>query len=409
MSRISPARKAAFSALYAVYYKKAFASVALDQTLKQRGVTGRDAGLATHIVYGTLRHDLSLEQHLAPFLQPHTPHKARLILKMGTFEKFYLGTPDHAVVSEYVDLAKSEIHPLAKLVNAVLRRVQPIEPSFALPDWLEKHFDQTFAKDAPAVKASLLEPTPLWLWCSEKGLEGLREEGVVLNEQYAPIVQVVFGYTLSEHPLYKTGHIQPINPASYQVILAMGDVQNTRVLDLAGGNGIKASLLALGGASVTSIDIHAKKHDAARRNMHRLGVSANFISADLTQPLDIPPAKKVLLDAPCSGTGTLRSHPEIKLRLSPEAIEELGTLQDTLIQNAAQMVCPGGTLVFSVCSITHREGDAVIENFLKTHANFQIDMPECLLPHRKTPFGLYTLPTEGIDGFYIARLKRNPS
>lgn len=179
------------------------------------------------------------------------------------------------------------------------------------------------------------------------------------------------------------------------------------MLDLAGGAGVKAAMLATRGAQVTSVDVVARKHDLARANLKRLGLTGQFITHDLTQPLTTEPAPAVLLDAPCTGSGTLRSHPEIKLRLTPDAVQDMAGLQARMLPNAAALVQPGGTLVYSVCSVTPQEGPEVVQAFLDTHPEFTPQaVPQLEVPTVPAGPGVLTVPVDGVDGFFIARLQR---
>lgn len=387
---------------------EAFATAALDAALHSAHLPARDAGLATHIVYGTLRHYRSLAAALAPLLQGETQPKTRAVLLAGAFEKLYLGTPKHAVVNEYVNLARTARLAPSGLINAVLRRVELVEsPAHELPDWLADTYRWAFGAQAEAVFANLLEPQPLWLSLSEQGAELLEQEGSVVHPGPQGVDRVELGHPLRDTAAFRRGQAQPINPASLACVDALGDVEGQRVLDLAGGAGIKAAMLATRGAEVTSVDVVARKHDLARANLQRLGLKADFVTHDLTAPLDLPSAPFVLLDAPCTGSGTLRSHPEIKLRLTPQTVTEMAALQAQMLPNAAALVQPGGVLVYSVCSVTPQEGPQVVKEFLAQHPDFAAEsIPDIEVPHLQVGPGILTLPLAGVDGFFIARMRR---
>ncbi|GGK14427.1 16S rRNA m5C967 methyltransferase [Deinococcus malanensis] len=405
----NPARELAVRVLLRVLHADTFAAPALDAALHSARLPARDSGLATHIVYGTLRHHLSLSAALSPLLSEDTHPKVRTLLLAGAFEKLYLGTPPHAVVSEYVNLARGARLAPPGLINAVLRRIALPEGNAAseLPDWLRQVYLEAYGEQAPAVMADLLEPQPLWLSVSEAGAAALEAEGSRLNGELQGVERVELARPLRESGAYRQGQAQPINPASLACVDALGDVQGLRVLDLAGGAGVKAAMLAARGAQVTSVELMARKHDAARANLGRLGLKAEFLTHDLTTPLDAPPAPRVLLDAPCTGSGTLRSHPEIKLRLTPEAAQAMADLQGRMLPHAAALVEPGGTLVYSVCSVTPQEGSQVVFDFLASHPEFTSEpIPDLEVPHVAAGPGVLTVPLEGVDGFFIARLRR---
>ncbi len=410
-STANPARALAVRVLTRVLAGETFAAPALDAALTEARLPARDAGLATHLVYGTLRYALRLEAALTPLLRGETHPKARALLLAGTFEKLILGTPPHAVVSEYVNLARLARLAPPGLVNAVLRRVEaPAETDetrSALPGWLIGVFRAAYGERADAVIADLLQPQPLWLSLSEAGVGSLEAEGSVVEPGPNGVDRVTPSRPLRDSAAYRQGQAQPINPASLAVVDALGDVEGARVLDLAGGAGVKAAMLAARGAQVTSVDILARKHEAARSNQRRQGHDADIQTHDLTAPLHLPPAPFVLLDAPCTGTGTLRAHPEIKLRLTKEVVGEMAALQARMLPHAAALVEPGGLLVYSVCSVTPQEGPDVLRNFLAAHPGFAPEpLPDLDLLTVPAGEGVLTVPEGGVDGFFIARLRK---
>lgn len=387
-------------------YRGDFAAAALDSALNKASLSSRDAGLATHIVYGVLRYKPSLEAALDPMLQGNTPLKARVLLMAGLFEKVHLDTPLHAVVNEYVNLARLGRLAAPALVNAVLRRVgsavAPVRSNY--PEWLAEAIEQL--EQGEEVLGDMLRPQPLWLYATMRGESSLASEGARLTGVVLGVHKVELGgVPLAKTRAYKKGDVQPVNPASMACVEALGDVSNRTVLDLAGGSGVKAALLALRGAKVISVDKAAHKHELAASNMKRLGVSAKFISHDLTKPLD-EQAELVLLDAPCTGTGTLRAHPEIKYRLSPETVVKMSELQRKMLAQAAACTRVGGLLVYSVCSLLPEEGVKVIDDFLENNADWVAEDLEFPFPVQRQGAGVLTLPLDGIDGFYIARLRK---
>jgi len=404
----NPARALAARVLNRVLFEGAYAAPALDTALERGKLPPRDAGLATHLVYGTLRYHPALERVLGPMLSEKTPPKARVLLLMGAFEKFYLETPEHAVVNEYVELAKVELGKLSGVVNAVLRRISRPEDPYALPESLKLEFEAVYREQADPVMRALLEPSPLWLWASDEGVKLLEEEGALLEKPIGEVYPATLSTSLRSSEAYRKGQVQPINPASLAVVSSLGNLQNQRVLDLAGGNGIKASFLARAGAFVTSVDLDARKHQAARKNLERLGLEVGFVVQDLVGEAEskLEPAPFVLLDAPCSGTGTLRGHPEIKLRFENSKLEQLVGLQARMLENAALLVKPGGLLVYSVCSVVRSEGVNQVRTFLERHPEFTPEEFESGVPVARAEVGVYTVALEGLDGFYIAHLRR---
>lgn len=402
----NPAREVALKVLTRVL-GGAYASGELDRELKRARLAGRDSGLATQLVYGTLRHYRRLNAALTPMLKGTTRDSTRAVLLAGAYEKFVLETPVHAVVNEYVNLARGGFGPPG-LINAVLRRLDGLPEIGALPEWLESELESAYGPQAAAVEASLLEPQPLWLRLTERGVSSLRGEGSQVEAGHGDIYRVSLSRPLGVTEAFKSGWAQPINPASFACVLALGEVDGLRVLDLAGGAGIKAAMLSSRGAQVTSIDANENKARPARQNMGRLHLKAEFLTEDLTRTPDLAPAQLVLLDAPCSGSGTLRGHPEIALRLTEQTVGELAELQADLLKACAPLVAVGGVLVYSVCSITEAEGPAQMQRFLADHPEFSpAPLPDLLVPVTVRGAGVLTMMDDGIDGFYIARLQRN--
>lgn len=406
----NPARALAVRVLAQVLIGERFAAPTLDEALSKARLSSRDAGLATHIVYGSLRHHLSLELALQPLLRATTQNKVRALLLAGAYEKLVLETPGHAVVNEYVNLAKRDFGRLSGLVNAVLRRVTAPTPSreteLNLPGWLIAAFEEAYGDQADTVMRDFLQPSPLWLWLTEGGVRALEREGAAVEPGFGDVYRVTLAKPLRSSEAFVRGDAQPINPASFAAVEALGEVRGERVLDLAGGAGVKAAMLAARGAQVTSVDVDARKHRAARENLQRLGLQAEFLEADLRETPRLDSAGLVLLDAPCTGSGTLRAHPEIKLRLTPQAVDQMGAVQGQLLRSAASVVRPGGTLLYSVCSVMEHEGPAQIRRFLQEHPDFEVGGLTVSVPSVQDECGIRTLAVNGLDGFYLARLRR---
>ena len=401
----NPAREVALRVLTRVL-GGAYASSELDRELKRGHLPGRDAGLATQLVYGTLRHYRRLNAALTPLLTGNTRDSTRAVLLAGAYEKFVLGTPVHAVVNEYVDLARGGFGPPG-LVNAVLRRLESLPDVAALPEWLATELQDAYGPQAGAVAASLLDPQPLWLRLTNDGVNALRGEGCEVEPGYGDVYRVSLSRPLGVTAAFKNGWAQPINPASFACVLALGEVEGVRVLDLAGGSGVKAAMLASLGAQVMSVDVNEKKVRPARQNLGRLHLKAEFVTADLTHTPEVDPAHLVLLDAPCTGSGTLRAHPEINLRLTQQAVTEMAALQGQMLSACAPLVLPGGVLVYSVCSVTAAEGPQQIERFLAGHPEFSpAPLPDLRVPTTERGAGVLTMMDDGVDGFFIARLQR---
>jgi 16S rRNA (cytosine967-C5)-methyltransferase len=207
---------------------------------------------------------------------------------------------------------------------------------------------------------------------------------------------------------FRDGLVQPQNPSSAAVVAALGDVRGQRVLDVGSGHGVKAAQLAAAGADVIAVELDARRAEVGRRNLGRLGYTVRHVVADATEALDaVPLVDAALLDAPCTGTGTLRGHPEIKLRWSAADLDRARQRQAAMLRQVAARVRPGGRLLYAVCALGREEGEGVVADFLSGAAGWRalpVDLP---LPSHPAAVGVRILPSpEGLDGFYVALLAR---
>ncbi len=394
----------------------AFLAPELRRALDASGLEGPDRSLVTDLSYGTVRRLDWIDAALKPRLRApeRLPEGTRAALRLGTYDLLVRGTPRHAAVHAWVEAVKAEEPNLAGLANAVLRRVEAPRDADALrgvllPAWLAARFEAALGADAAASAArAMWEAGPLWLRSYGEGAaERLADEGCEVRP--GPLehtLRVRAPVPLDRLRAYRQGLVQPQNPASSLPASVLEVRRGERVLDLAAGNGIKTAQLAAAGARVTALDVDPRKEGPRRRNLARLGLEAEHVTADLTQAVAQPPAEAVLLDAPCTGTGTLRGHPEIKLRLAPKDVERAAARQRAMLDTAAALTAPGGRLVYAVCSLTDAEGEAQVRRFLDRHGDFESESVVCPVPHVRSAAGVYVLPEDGLDGFYVARLRR---
>ena len=341
------------------------------------------------------------------------PPDVRVALRIGTFEKLIRETPGYALVDAWVGIVKRDRPGLAGLVNAVLRRVTAPESAseairHALPRWLFDAFQQSLGDEASAAAMGMLQAEPLWLFEHRPGAaDALADEGAEVAPGPLPhTLRVRLARPLGETRAFREGFVQPQNPSS-SLPARLLDVQpGERVLDLASGRGIKTAQLAAAGAEVVAVERSRRRSRQAEANLARLGLHAEHVVADIDAAPDLLPARKVLLDAPCTGTGTLRGHPEIKLRITPPDVAQLADVQRSMLDVAGALTQEGGRLVYAVCSLTCDEGEAQVASFVERHPAFVPRLLRPALPHRPTPHGAYLLPTGGLDGFFVSVLDR---
>lgn len=394
----------------------AFLAPSLRSALDRSDLAPVDRSFVTDLSYGTLRRLAWLDAALAPRLRApeQLPGPVLCALRLGTYDLLIRGTPPHAGVHAWVEAVKADHPRMAGLVNAVLRRVEPpISPTpaarLALPDWLLEGFRVSLGDaDAERAAAAMLEPGPLWLRAyTPDAAERLLADGCeVAAGPVAGTLRVRAPRPLDRLEAYRDGAVQPQNPASCLAAELLAPSEGERVLDLAAGHGIKTAQLASTGARVTAVEVDERKARASAANLRRLGLTAEHRTADLTRRLDLAAAPAVLLDAPCSGSGTLRGHPEIKLRLGPPDVAETARRQASMLDTAAALTAPGGRLVYAVCSLLEPEGEAQVSAFVDRHPEFTADVLAPSVPHVASPHGAYLLPLEGLDGFFVARLRR---
>jgi 16S rRNA (cytosine967-C5)-methyltransferase len=436
-------RKIAFDVLLRVETGGAYASRALDAALAQAGVVDpREAGLATELVYGTLRRALALDAALAPHSRralDQLDPAARVALRIGAYQLLHLGTPAHAAVGETVALAKGIEHGRAAgYVNAVLRALArapaPAAPppidvdaaghvaaAEALPRWLAEEWVAWLGpQEALALARAMNGPAPLCLRAPDRDglLARLRAAGVAASPApRSPDGIVVAGGSVAEIARAAGGATFQVQDEAAQLVTlyAAGDLRGrrARVLDACAAPGGKAFHLAelLGaGSEVVAVELHPRKADELAREARRRGLAVRVICADAARAipgLEEATFDAVLVDAPCAGLGTLRRHPELKLRRAPGDLSRMASLQAEILGAMARYARPGAAVTYSVCSLSRIEGPEIAAGLLAE--GWRRAPPPATFPaDALTPDGdLLTLPSRhGVDGFYACRLVR---
>jgi 16S rRNA (cytosine967-C5)-methyltransferase len=417
------ARTVVLDVLARVATDGAHASVALDRALAALP-RPEDRAFATDVVYGTLRWAPAIDAALGARLRdPEAlPERVRAALRAGTYERAVRGTPVHAAVHAWVEAIKRGRGPeaaLAGLANAVLRRVDLADAErlggpaagVALPPALWDHLRDALGVEAAADAArAMLAPTPLWITALGEGaVAALEAQGAEVRPGPLPTSWALRPRRpLAELSAFRDGLVQPQNPSSAAIVGALGDVRGRTVLDVGSGHGVKAAQLAAAGAAVIAVEIDARRAEAGRRNLARLGFEVRHVVADATAPLDgVPWVDAALLDAPCTGTGTLRGHPEIKQRWNADDVRVAAARQAAMLRRVAERVRPGGRLVYAVCALGRAEGEDVVAGFLAEVAGWRAVEVDLALPTRPAAVGARIVPSaEGLDGFYVAVLER---
>lgn len=441
---VSPARRAAFEVLRRVEEEGAFAAPLLANL--PESLSTEDRGLAYELTLGVLRRQLWLDRVVEHFSERKVGKldaPVRLALRMGLFQlRFLSRVPAHAAVNESVQLAHAKgFRSAASFINAVLRRAtrEPdFDPAAAVEDPLERIAVETshppklirrwaaafgveeaagFAKanndSAPAAfRVNTLKTDPATL------IEKLRAEGLSITpSRVAPggwRVEGGVGASTSLRGLAAEGFVYMQDEASQLVAHVLGAAPGERILDACAAPGSKTThvaTLAGGRALVVAGDLHEHRLRVVAETCARLdarGVTLVALDAEVALPFAAETFDRVLVDAPCTGTGTLRHNPEIRWRLSLESFRELPAVQGKILAEAARCLRRGGRLVYSTCSVEREENEEVVAAFLQAHLDFkQVEAtpaPAALL----LPDGAArTWPQhDDVDGFYVAALER---
>lgn len=385
-----------------------------------------DRGFAQLLVKTTLRRMGQIDALLAAFIdKPLSPHASRImhILRMGVAQLIWLETPPHAAVHSAVEMTKQvKMEKYSGLVNAILKRV---------------------AKEGAALVAKqdeALMNTPPWLWrrwveaygegvAREIGLMHLREPPLditvksdpshwagVLGGVVLPVgsVRLQSSKNLTQLPGFAEGKWWVQDMAATIPAQLLGNVHDKRVIDLCAAPGGKTMQLAAAGAKVSAVDVSKDRIAMLKTNVHRMQLQAEYITIDASKWLPNFAPDAILLDAPCSATGTLRRHPDVAWLRQPDDIERLKATQAKLLRHALDMLHPGGVMVYATCSILPEEGEDQITALLaeRKDAMLQPVQPQTLggLTQCLTTRGeVRTLPChladkDGMDGFYAAVL-----
>ncbi|MEK1892497.1 MAG: RsmB/NOP family class I SAM-dependent RNA methyltransferase [Rhizobium sp.] len=429
-------RAAAAKILAAVVDRKLPLDGALDNehgNPAYKALNEGDRALVRAILNATLRHLPRIDAAISRLLESPLPEGARAlhhVLAIAAAQILYLDVPDHAAV----DLAVEQSHQdprnrrFAKLVNAVLRRLgrekeevlAKINAIPVMPDWFLQRLEKAYGKEkAQSISQSQLEPAAIDLtvkadaqgWAERLGGFALPTGGVRL---------AAFEGSIPSLEGFAEGAWWVQDAAASIPAQLFGDLTGKRVADLCAAPGGKTAQLVFAGGDVTAVEQSENRIKRLRANLDRLGLSAETVASDLTkyEPAELFDA--ILLDAPCSSTGTTRRHPDVLWAKGPADIAKLAVLQERLLRHALTLLKPGGTIVFSNCSLDPAEGEEVAARVLSDTPMVErvaIDakrwpgLESAISPlgeFRTTP-DMLEVPSGfagGLDGFYAVVMRR---
>jgi 16S rRNA (cytosine967-C5)-methyltransferase len=422
----TPARMCAFRVLQRTFGDGAYADRAFRAEAKRAGLDARDRAFAQRLAYGAIQNRRTLDYVIVALSARDTGTLDLPVLnalRLGIYQVALLdGVPDHAAVDQTVDLAKHHGNGGHRLVNAVMRRAtreagelisqltdhSPAEAAVrhSHPEWVVRMWwdalgpeetiallerDNSAAENAVRANELLVTPSEVATALADQGVDSRPAddipEGLVLTGQF----------DAHGSQLFEEGAIMPQSRASMLVARTLDPQPGDSVLDLCAAPGAKAShIAALMGneGEVIAVEKHGGRAKALGENLARLAATCVTVreadAADIGGEYD-----RVLLDPPCSDLGTLQSRPDVRWKKDQEVVERLAVEQARLLDAAAERVRPGGTLVYSTCTISPDENERQMQHFLSRHQEFRGDEQMQLMPHR-----------HGTDGFFIARLAK---
>jgi 16S rRNA (cytosine967-C5)-methyltransferase len=422
------ARGVAFDVLRAVLEQRRPLDEALGASDTSR-LPVRDRAFLRLLVATTLRRLGQIDGIIEICLDRPLPRRAqtvRFLLRLGICQLLFLETPPHAAVDTTVALiaGRGGEAGYKGLINAVLRRVdrerrsmldRTGDPAINTPAWLWSSWVDAYGSDvAAAIAAAHLREPPLDL--SVKGdLAAWRDR---LGATVLPTgsLRLRADGRVDALPGFAEGAWWVQDAAAALPVRLLGDVSGQRVIDLCAAPGGKTAQLAAAGAKVIAVDRSESRLQQLRSNLARLGLEASAVAADAAVWQPGHPADAVLLDAPCSATGTIRRHPDVPWLKRAADVAKLMMLQDRLLRAAVAMTRPGGLIVYCTCSLQPEEGQERIEALLSSGAPVERMPVDPVMVAGQAEFvtaagDLRTLPCHfgelgGIDGFFAARLRR---
>ncbi|MFZ1701990.1 MAG: 16S rRNA (cytosine(967)-C(5))-methyltransferase RsmB [Pyrinomonadaceae bacterium] len=427
--KISPARLAAFEILRRIETERAYSSVLLPVFEADLGES--DRRLCHELVLGTLRRQIYLDRVVESFAKgKKLDIEVRLALRLGLYQLYFLDKiPQYSAINESVNLVQAARKTSAKgFVNAILRKASLGAPKLAYaneidrisvetshPQWLvDKWITDLEIAEAEAVgKANNHSPNTAFRLLAAASDEARKFAGTAKQSEFVKGAYVANGQGSELNRLAVGGEIYIQDEGSQMVARAIEVPPNGRFLDVCAAPGGKTGLISLLNPTARMIaagDIHRSRIQILRDNCrHQRTEDVAIVQYDATieLPFDNASFDSVLVDAPCSGTGTVRRNPEIRYHLSESDFPDLFAKQLAILTNASKLVKVGGSVTYSTCSIEREENEAVCSSFATANMLFEPVNPE-VDARFFTPEGFVrTSPSrDGMDGFFIAKFRR---
>ncbi|HET6941675.1 MAG TPA: transcription antitermination factor NusB [Sphingomicrobium sp.] len=410
-----PARRAALQMLEAVLRRgRTLESAAqAEKTLKPS-----DHALAIAISGEVLRRLPDIDALIDSATRQRLPDdsKARMVLRLALAQKVGLRTPEHALVATALPLVDGGPRRLVHgVLGTLLRRGVPAMNAPILPEPVEQRWSKAWQEDAvESARRLIAQRPPLDLTFVDDAYAAQFAEQTGGKSLAARHVRLHDSGAVSELPDFDEGRwwVQDLSASLPARLIAANAGE---VLDLCAAPGGKTMQVAAAGHQVTAVDQSEARLKRLRENLHRTRLDAQLVTADALRWSPDRQFDCILLDAPCSATGTFRRHPEVLYRARADIIRDSAQLQSRLLERAAGWLKPGGCLVYAVCSLEPEEGETIVSGFLDADSQFRIDpprrgeLPDFVTPHERGWVRILPglLESEGgLDGFFAARLVR---
>ena len=438
------ARELALQTLTDILIDGAYSNHALSEQIEKNELTVQDKNFMTELVYGTLQHEQLLNFYVTPFFNGKVKAWVRILIQMTLYQMLFLDSvPEHAAISEAVKIAKKRGGQFnGQLVNAILREMtrtplpsldtikdeaERLAVETSHPLWLIKLWSKQFGWEK-TIQMARANNERVNVTIRVNGVRGTREElkqkleSEGITCEYGNLSQdalVILKGNVIKTKAFEQGWFYVQDESSMLVARALKPKHHSKVLDTCSAPGGKtthvAELMRQTG-TVYAHDVYEHKIKLIEDNVKRLGLT-NVVATlqdatTLNERYESDSFDAVLVDAPCSGLGILRRHPEVKITKQPSDLDEIMMIQKKILNTVAPLVKVGGTLVYSTCTVNRKENDKMVEQFLAQHPEYELDptlvnrLPEVL--HEQTKNGMVQLfPGDyQTDGFFIACLKR---
>ena len=397
-------------------------------------IEGKDKGLLQELCYGVLRHLPELEYDVREFIKKPLTGKQRVghfLMLVGIYQIKYTRIPDHAAFNETVSACKPlKCDHLKGVINGVLRNFQrqqaaqdnqassnklPDAVAFNHPSWFIKKLQSAYPQQWQAVLNANMQRPPMWLRVNQlhhsvdEYLVLLTNEKIehLLVDKISGAIRLTEAIDVNKLPGFQLGWVSVQDGAAQQAALLLACQPDDNVLDCCAAPGGKTCHILEYSPqikSMTAIDIEASRLVRVEENLQRLNLQANVVAADAATPEKWWDGKlfdRILLDAPCSGTGVIRRHPDIKWLRKSQDISALTELQQDILKNIWSLLKPGGTLLYATCSILPEENSEQVQRFI----NENPDAEHIAITDQVNDIGWQILPNDNsMDGFYYAKL-----